>query len=361
MADRPAGIRPTGLRGFAVRFGHDHPWNRSERQPPAADNPRTLGLHWRDGGVIHCSHFIGAVRLGEDADAPCLCVAPKLKRLDLAAVFAAVLAAPQAQTGVEFDRLFGCDPTQAPIEGVQLPQLTLLEVTAYLYLLAQFVRRHLREDFRRVEENLVGRVRGRVRIADQVRENLVRARPDRMVCEFTVLGRDTPENRLLKAALEAGLRWLRQQPPSVVPAEVWHLGTLGRTALTAVPLQRIGPRDWASARRHGAMRHYAEPLALARLVLTRLHLDPTGGAAEDRHTLPFFLDGNRLFEAWVGVCLGHAGCQPEAQREGILALPDGYRWPFRPDFLVSIENPGGRAIVDAKYKPGKLDNSDGGV
>lgn len=344
---------------FAACFGHDHPWNRSGR-PPAADNPRTLGLHWRDGGVIHCSHFIGAVRLGEDADAPCLCVAPKLERLDLAAVFAAVLAAPQAQTGVEFDRLFGCDPAQAPIEGVQLPQLTLLEVTAYLYRLAQFVRRHLREDFRRVEENLVDRVRGRVRIADQVRENLVRARPDRMVCEFTVLGRDTPENRLLKAALEAGLRWLRQQPPSVVPAEVWHWGTLGRTALTAVPLQRIGPRDWASARRHGAMRHYAEPLALARLVLTRLHLDPTGGAAEDRHTLPFFLDGNRLFEAWVGVCLGRAGYPPEAQEDREFSLPGVKKcWKFRPDFLVSLAGPGNRAIVDAKYKPDdNLGNSD---
>ncbi|WP_295441592.1 hypothetical protein [uncultured Thiodictyon sp.] len=344
---------------FASGFGHDHTWNRSEGSPPAAaDNPRTLGLHWWSGGGIRCSHFIGAVRLGEGADAPCLCVRPKVERLDLAAVFAAVLAAPPTQTGVEFHRLFGCDPAQAPIEGVELPQLTLLEVTAYLYCLAQFARRHLREDFRRVEENLVGRVRGRVRIADQVRENLVRARADRMVCEFTVLGRDTLENRILKAALAAGLRWLHQQPRSVLPDAVWHWGALGRAALTAVPVQRIAPREWKTARRYGAMRHYAEPLALAELVLTRLHLDPSGCATKGQHTLPFFLDGNRLFEAWVGVCLGYADCQPEAQRERCFSLPNEYRWKLRPDFLVSLEDKVGRAIVDAKYKPGKPGNGD---
>jgi 5-methylcytosine-specific restriction enzyme subunit McrC len=348
------------LAVFAAGFGREHTWNlwARGRRLDAADNSRTLGLHRCDSEAIRCSHFIGAVRLGEGADAPCLCVAPKLERLDLAAIFTAVLSEPSAQTGVEFDRLFGCDSAQAPIDGVQWPQLTLLEVTAYLYRLAEFVRRHLREDFRRVEENLVGRVRGRVLIADQVRENLVRARPDRMVCEFTVLGRDTPENRILKAALETGLRWLHQQPPSVVPAAVWHWGTLGRAALTAVPLQRINPRDWATARRHGAMCHYAEPLALARLVLTRLHLDPSGGAVKDQRTVPFFLDANRLFEAWVGVCLGHAGCQPEAQRKGRLALPDGYRWTFRPDFLVTPPGSTDRGIVDAKYKPGDLENSD---
>ena len=347
---------------FAANFGRDHSWNRlAAFRPDAEDNARTLGLHWRSSGAIHCSHFIGAVRLGEGADAPCLCVRPKVERLDLAAVFAAVLGAPQVQTGVEFDRLFGCDPVQAPIEGVDLPQLTLIEATAYLYRLAQFVRRHLREDFRRVEENLVGRVRGRVRIADQVQQNMVRARADRMVCEFTVLGRDTQENRILKAALEAALRWLHLQPLAVVPGQVWHWGALAHAALTAVPVQRIGPRDWATARRHGAMRHYAEPLALAKLVLTRLHLDPSGAATENQHTLPFFLDANRLFEAWIGVCLGKAGCQIFAQREGGLNLSDRYRWKFKPDFLVSLNDPAGRAIVDAKYKKlasERLDNSD---
>jgi hypothetical protein len=165
-----------------------------------------------------------------------------------------------------------------------------------------------------------------------------------------VLGRDTPENRILKAALEAGLRWLHQQPWAVVPPDLWHWGNLGRAALNAVPVQRISPRDWTTARRYGAMRHYAEPLALARLVLTRLHLDPLGGAEENPQTVPFFLDANRLFEAWVGVCLAHAGCQPDAQQKCVLLLPNVRDWRFRPDFVVSLGGGARRAIVDAKYK-----------
>ena len=262
-------------------------------------------------------------------------------------MFASVLAAPKEVTGAELDRLFGCDAEQQPIDGVNLPDLSLLEVIAYLHTLARFVQRHLRQGFVRVSENLVGKVRGRVLISNQIRENLVRARRHPIVSEFSSVCLDTLENRVLKAALDTAAHWLARQPIGVVPPPVNQWIAVSRSALAAVPDYQVNQRDWTTVRKAGLMASYAKPLAFARLVLTRLHLTPTGAADEDGElrTLPFFLDANRLFEGWVGVCLAHAGCDPKAQGTRHQRVC-GTSVEFRPDFVL----PNLHAVVDAKYK-----------
>lgn len=331
-------------------WGWDHHWNKHLRAPDldSSDNPRTLGLHW-SRGAIRTSHFIGAVRLGEGEGASPLIIESKIPGLDAASVFAEVLAAPKSITGVEFDLLFGCDTEQEPIDAVDLPGLTLLEVIAYLHSLAHFVQRHLRQGFVRVQENLIGKVRGRVLISRHVRENLARARPDRVICEFTVFSLDTLENRILKAALDIAGHWLTQAALAPDLQDALHRwSAIARTALATVPDCRVNPRDWSAVHKTGLMAAYARPLALARMILARLHLTPNGRVNDDPgRTFPFFLNANRLFEAWVGVCLHAAGCPVRAQVARRLNVCEGGAVEFRPDFVLG---PDPWAVVDAKYK-----------
>ncbi len=352
-----------------LAFNEGHRWDEGHQWLDAykdaddlsyTDNPRTLGLYWKKGEIAP-SHFIGAVNLPYgDLSFP-LVVGPRAEFpnvVDYGAMFAAVLAAPVDVTGLELHRLFGCDPDQAPIAADRLPQLTLLEVTAFLAMTARFVQRHLRQGFIRVRENLVGRVRGRILIGDQIRENLVRARSDKMVCEFQRFNLDTLENRLLKAALEVSARYISATPGAVPELQRWvHVI---RSALASVPDYQPHPRDWSRIRNKGLMAAYLTPLALARLVLTRLHLRPTGDTAETRRTLPFFLDANRLFEGWVGVCLNHVCVSVEGQSRNRQFDLDGRSYDFRPDFVVSDGNPlpHKRIVVDAKYKPNRLEITD---
>nr|WP_295394584.1 hypothetical protein [uncultured Thiodictyon sp.] len=266
------------LAAFVGTLGKEpaHPWldtyDGDKDRKYTSDNPRTLGLHWMDYGRISPSHFIGAVNLPLGGTNHRLVVGPRrgFKRVDYGAMFAAVLAAPADVTGMELHRLFGCDPDQPTIEANHLPQLTLLEVTAFLAMTARFVQRHLRQGFIRVQENLVGRVRGHILISAQVRENVVRARSDKMICEFQRFNLDTLENRLLKAALEVSARYV-SGTPGVVP-ELQRWVHVIRSALASVPDYQPHPRDWSRIRNKGLMAAYATPLALARLVLTRLHL-----------------------------------------------------------------------------------------
>ncbi len=108
------------------------------------------------------------------------------------------------------------------------------------------------------------------------------------------------------------------------------------------------------------MTAYAKPLALARLVLTRLHLKPTGKAEETHKTLPFFLDANRLFEGWVGFCLSDV-CDSVWSQDWKDFGPEPYRkkeYKFRPDFIVKAKEQQGHIVVDSKYKPAGPELSD---
>ncbi len=226
-------------------FSREHPWfDAYKNEDFHIDNPRTLGLHW-DKGDIKPSHFIGAVNLPfVDKHRPLVVLPRKVfDQIDYGVMFAQVLAEPMNVTGMDLDRLFGCDPEQPPIEGIKLPHLTLIEVTAFLATTARFVERHLRRGFVRIQENLVGCVRGRILIADQLRKNLAQARPDRMVCEYQLFSLDTLENRLLKAALEVSARYVSAKSINVPELQRWI--RVIRSALASVPDHQPHSRDWS--------------------------------------------------------------------------------------------------------------------
>lgn len=330
-----------------------HAWHQAYAgvdDPKYSDNPCTLGLHWSQG-KIKPSHFIGAVNLPFGNHYHPLVVGPRnvLEQqalIDYGAIFAAVLSTPTNVTGMELNYLFGCDPHAKPIQAINLPQLTLLEVTAFLATTARFVQRHLRQGFMQVRENLTGRARGRILVAEQIRENLVRARSDRMMCAYQQFNLNTLENRLLKSALEVCARWISSI--SDHPPQLQHWVWAIRAALATVPEYHPHPSDWSRVRSKGLMATYAQPLAMARLVLTRLHLRPDGQSKESCQTLPFFLDANRLFEGWVGVCLNHICGSVQGQVERGLNIWN-CNYKFRPDFLVEEKRQ--QIVVDSKYKP----------
>ncbi len=315
--------------------------NSTEKLPE--DNPHTLGLHWASnskGVYIRPSYFVGAVWLDEEETVP-LVVKPKIPEIDALAMFTAIA---DSHT-VNLSELFNCDPEGQPIPGEPLPDLTLLQIAAYLAALAEFVQRHLRQGFTRVQENLTGRIKGRVRIPAQLRENLAFGRLDRAACEFTVMSLDTLENRILKAALDACTRYLANLECHLAP-QLARWASIARAALAGVPEYRVNPRDWGQTHKTGLMRPYAHPLALARMILQRLRTDSNGITQEEAKTIPFFLDMNQLFEAWVGIWLAKTGIKFEAQTE--------FRNPiiFRPDFIARAE----QIVVDAKYKDIAKDN-----
>ena len=175
-----------------------------------------------------------------------------------------------------------------------------------------------------------------------MRENLAFGRVGRAACEFTVMSLDTLENRILTSAQEVCGRFLANNTGHLAP-QLAHWLVISRAALVGVPEHRVTARDWGQTRKTGLMRAYARPLSLARMILSRLHVDADGRLADaaPQETIPFFLEMNALFEAWVGVWLGETGIPFKAQDERRL---DGLK--IIPDFVARER----QIVVDAKYK-----------
>ena len=132
------------------------------------------------------------------------------------------------------------------------------------------------------------------------------------------------------------VRWADWEPEAA--CRLW-----ARQAETA----RITTRDFHAARKTGAYRHYAHPLALARAVLTRTGFAPTQPVPQVAARLvPFRLATSELFERYVELCLRQvAGWHIWA---GYHNQNLGDCFKIRPDFLA--RNDRHRVIVDAKYK-----------
>jgi len=98
------------------------------------------------------------------------------------------------------------------------------------------------------------------------------------------------------------------------------------------------------------MHAYARPLALARMILSRLRVNHDGRVINIGKATPFYLDMNQLFEAWTGVWLVKAGINPQAQTERTLKIAD-QSITFRPDYIFTNRDNDEGIVLDAKYKP----------
>ncbi len=305
-----------------------------------------LGLH-ESGGFIRPSHFLGARWLDSIT---ALIVDSKFSEneVDTVLMFSEVLELE----GNISKGLFECYPEEKTIPGQLLKDASLLQIAVFLKQLAQFCQRDLRMGFIPIQENLTGKVKGRVLVGEQIRRNLTRGRADRTVCAFTIISMDTLPNQILRWALHLCLRYLARVGDAVPPI-LWNWGRISESALSGVTLIPVHTTDFRGLIYAGFMRRYRHPHALARMIIARLHLDPSGEIKE-KGTVPFYLNMNQLFERYVGVKLRTCFKSIESQQQ--LQTPEGEnqfpRIGFRPDYVCRTPNEENEEvwIIDAKYK-----------
>lgn len=307
--------------------------------------PEWFGLN-RERGSIELGFFVGVGRLPIDGS-PVLNIGPRFEHIDYAAMYARCAADPAVSA--HLDRTFTVWPERdpVPVDTAQHDWFTRLLVYASLNATSTLCARYLRRGSVRVVENLQGRVKGRVLVGEQVRQNLSRMRPDRAVCSFSRFEVGIIENVILRAALEVGVSFLGRSPMPVDRAVLPAIAA-ARAALSGVAVRRIHARDHLSARSTGVMAAYRTPLRLARAVLDHLGLNPENlnVSSEPRDVPPFALCTYELFERYCEVLLreSHRDVEALVRREDNL----GRSFKVRPDYLVHCEGQGW--IVDAKYK-----------
>lgn len=305
---------------------------------------RLLGLSWLNDRFV-LSHFVGAVWLDEGKESIPLIVGSKLSddhfAVDPIAMYIEAVNVIQSSAEV-----FGCEPNQNVIEGKELPRLTLLQVTVFLKELVEFARRHLRHGFIRVRNNLVGKVKGKIVVSENVRCNTVKGRDDRIFCQYHVIDIDTVPNQILRSALTLCIKYLGsiEADKSIEQLQEWS--RICDSALAGVTDRRVSSADFQAVNYSGSMGRYKPIHRLAKMILRRIHTDGTGALdLRNAVTVPFWLDMNALFEKYVEAKLAKQGIEYEPQM--LIPVKNG-NLPFqcKPDFVIGD----GFAVLDAKYK-----------
>jgi 5-methylcytosine-specific restriction endonuclease McrBC regulatory subunit McrC len=314
-----------------------------------------LGLHYSQG-QYYPGDYVGLVWLGEGDDRIALRVKPKdaFQRLDYLAMY--LRCAEDPEVSGHLDRCFYCWPEDAPIELIdeETTELSFMIVAAFLRELNLLCLRHLRRAFLPEECNLSGKVKGRIVMSAQLRQNLSRSREERAVCRYQIISDDCRENRILRAALEQSVRWLTRHAShtEAYKTTLWRWVQVARSALSRVGVHRITAREFLGIRYTGIFVHYRQAHRLARMILNLLGSDPTVDPQldEQRGTAfpPFALCTYELFERYTEVLLRRqfANIRPGYGYDGNNLRPQGGRYVVRPDFLV----PEKRWILDCKYK-----------
>ncbi|MGI9296666.1 MAG: 5-methylcytosine restriction system specificity protein McrC [Gammaproteobacteria bacterium] len=346
----------TGFENKPLNFS-DHPDLEDSFRATVRNfqDEKTLGLHFARGGICP-GNFIGMVWIGAGESRVALQVNSKFEdeEMDYIKMFAECAAHPEIGA-----RLGGCLHFWADEELIDAPEdsdFLILTALAYLRELNELCRRHLRRHFLRETRNFCGKVKGKILVGENLRQNIVRARPDRIVCEYQNVGDDILENRVLRAALERAARYisrhkLREHSRDFSAAERWIRSC--RAALSCVPISPIHRSDFSSVRRRGAFVFYRKPLALAKAVLLSFGFNPRKDIPEKTKTPPFALDSAELFERYAQLKLLEQFPNLRALYErGTISggNADGFDFPVRPDFYISRENEQPPQIIDAKYK-----------
>ena len=234
-----------------------------------------------------------------------------------------------------------------PEAGQKPTRRRLLDLIAQAYLAELEVLLHegLARGYRTTQSN--GTVfRGRLKIADHMRENIARA--DRFFVEYQTFDHDIAVNHVLAAALEV-LSWCALSPGVAceVDACLARFPEVGLAAVTAATLERIQLTR--------ATQRYASALVYARMILAQ-H-GPHLRAGRDR-VFALLFDMNALWERYVAALLRRAappGLEVHAQeRHAFWTARHGAARRVRPDIVVRARNSreGGKAVlvIDTKWK-----------
>lgn len=282
--------------------------------------------------------FVGYVEVGE----LCIEILPKADRASKASTKVwrdGLLEMLRIALGMRIDQ-----PSSA---AQSLARFRLLDLIALGYLaeLEPLMHHGLAKGYRDTESN--GAIfRGRLKMAEHLRDNIVRA--ERFFVQYQTYDHDIVPNRLLAAALQA-LEWcaLSAHVACRVEACLARFPDVRASGVTQALFDRV--------RLTRATQRYAPALVYARMILA--HQGPQLQAGRER-VFALLFDMNALWERYVAALIRRAnvpGLSVSTQERHLFWSAEGYASRrVRPDIVIRTEDASGIGrtllVIDTKWK-----------
>ena len=211
----------------------------------------------------------------------------------------------------------------------------------FLQLLKEIVKKGLKKSYYSVERNLNGRVKGKVKVAQNIKRNLINNKKASTICQYDVFGYDTIENRVLKHTLKFIQRYLAQT--STLSQYTQPLVNYCQPAFVTVS-DDVDLNQLKNIKHNAFYKEYKEAIRIAKLIIKRFGYNTRNAKAQPTGKTsvpPFWIDMSKLFELYtLGLLKDRYGDKLIFQAQGTYG---------QPDFLLVDET--NKLILDAKYRP----------
>lgn len=247
-----------------------------------------------------------------------------------------------------FDHLEGLlvvkfDDPWIEIENELLPELTPFLIAQFLATVKLLLKKGLKKSYYYKTENLSGRVKGKVLVGRQIKENILKNRLTQTICQYQEFGFDTEVNQFFKYVLSLLPQHFddfdAKENIRLNLEEVWRFCQAG--------FQQVGKRTFTKLQYKENNPFYKQYNLAIQLGNQILALQDYNIARNAKQTTcmhpPFWIDMSKLFELYVFKQL-----KAKFKDDKAVVYHQKYHQQEL-DFIINIE--GFKAVVDAKYKP----------
>lgn len=220
--------------------------------------------------------------------------------------------------------------------------LTPFLVVQFLNMVKHIVRKGLKKSYYKVRENLTNRVKGKILVSVNIKQNVLKNRLTKTFCEYQEFGIDHDENRFLKKVVKYCSNYVHQNSNlfGKSQTDLEQLISYCNPAFEMVS-DDITSSTLRNIKYNPFFKEYQEAIKIGGYILKRFAYNISSIASQHILTPPFWIDMTKLFELYVYRYLLTVFKSDEIK----------YQFPTYGnilDFLVTKE--GSQMVVDAKYK-----------
>lgn len=332
-------------------------------------NPeKLLGIHWGYNYKEECyqSHYYIGLGWLEEKSNKAIQINPKMENLDFLKIFMDCFNEPKIlkelnqkrgkdKKAEEIYKIF-FDQKQIKTDSMDF-EITPFLILHYLKVLENLVKKGLKKDYIRREENLNSKIKGKIIFSKHIKKNEMMSRQDRVYCNYQDYSVDCLENRFLKKALIFANHYLQKNYNEKFENEsneegqrnlknTTHFCLSAFREVSDIPQTKV----LKQFKINRLYRDYGEALKLAKMILQRFsyNLQETEEKSEKQNFFPFYINMPLLFEIYV-----YHQLKKKYKDDIDYQFDEGYG---EIDFLKKSKNE--KIIIDAKYKNAYMKKSE---
>lgn len=217
-------------------------------------------------------------------------------------------------------------------------------IAQFLQIVHRIVRKGLKKSYYTFTDDLNSRVKGKILVGRNVKENLVKGKQIHSLCQYQDFGLNCDENKLLKKAYQFARRYIQQYSNGFNTQPLLEIINYIHPAFENVS-DDIEVSTMKTLKISPLFREYDQAIKLAKLIFKRFSYNITKTGQEIIMTPPFWIDMSKLFELYVYKKLREVFRDKDE-------VEYHYSDHFKEiDFLINSPKNGVKMVVDTKYKP----------